>query len=309
MAAGLLTLYVVALASTLMGFFDPVLFISVGFGLAMALQGAVLLASATPNNQLTPAAAFHCIALVLYGLRLALYLALRQAGWCGMATYGQAHKKRQGPAEQKSLTARFALWLACSALYLLLALPAYLLVTGERHMPRPAWQTALSFISGALMIVGTVLEAAADVQKSAFKAHHPDRFCQTGLYRLCRHPNFLGDLLFWAASAAQAVAACPCWMHVLSGAASSGIMWYILAVEGAGRMARQQGKRHVQGNSAVKRTRVWEGCLPILDSNGGAFGPRWRSQRRQPASGQHSGEGGTHLVLPPRWHFGLRARK
>ena len=42
-----------------------------------------------------------------------------------------------------------------------------------------------------------VLESVADKQKSAAKAKNPRRFCDVGLYRLVRCPNYLGEVLFW----------------------------------------------------------------------------------------------------------------
>ncbi len=41
------------------------------------------------------------------------------------------------------------------------------------------------------------METVADNQKSAFKARFPKQFCNTGLYRWSRCPNYLGEILFW----------------------------------------------------------------------------------------------------------------
>jgi steroid 5-alpha reductase family enzyme len=44
-----------------------------------------------------------------------------------------------------------------------------------------------------------VVEAAADAQKSAFKANDANRgrFITTGLWRYSRHPNYFGEILVW----------------------------------------------------------------------------------------------------------------
>ena len=46
----------------------------------------------------------------------------------------------------------------------------------------------------SLAILG---EALADHQKSAAKKINPKRFCDTGLYKIVRCPNYLGEVLFW----------------------------------------------------------------------------------------------------------------
>lgn len=48
-----------------------------------------------------------------------------------------------------------------------------------------------------LMVIGLGTEATADWQKSRFKKTHPAQFCNVGLFRLVRFPNYLGELVFW----------------------------------------------------------------------------------------------------------------
>ena len=40
-------------------------------------------------------------------------------------------------------------------------------------------------------------EATADHQKSAAKKINPKRFCDTGLYKYVRCPNYFSEVLFW----------------------------------------------------------------------------------------------------------------
>jgi steroid 5-alpha reductase family enzyme len=47
------------------------------------------------------------------------------------------------------------------------------------------------------MAAGLLLEGAADLQKSSAKKREPYRFVDTGLYRLVRCPNYLGEMVFW----------------------------------------------------------------------------------------------------------------
>ncbi len=47
--------------------------------------------------------------------------------------------------------------------------------------------------------LGMALECVADMQKAAFRAkkENRNRFIRSGLWSLCRHPNYLGEILLW----------------------------------------------------------------------------------------------------------------
>jgi steroid 5-alpha reductase family enzyme len=51
----------------------------------------------------------------------------------------------------------------------------------------------------AIWFIGLVIEAAADAQKSAFKAkeENRERFIASGLWKYSRHPNYFGEMLVW----------------------------------------------------------------------------------------------------------------
>ena len=54
------------------------------------------------------------------------------------------------------------------------------------------------FIIGAVIAVfGLMLETIADNQKYTFKNSNPDKFMQTGVWSIIRHPNYTGEIVFW----------------------------------------------------------------------------------------------------------------
>jgi len=55
----------------------------------------------------------------------------------------------------------------------------------------------LSYALVILSLLALILEAVADHQKFTFKIKQPSRFMQTGLWKKIRHPNYLGEILFW----------------------------------------------------------------------------------------------------------------
>ena len=49
----------------------------------------------------------------------------------------------------------------------------------------------------SLVALGSIIQAVADHQKGKHKAiHGPESFCREGLYKWCRHPNYLGEIIF-----------------------------------------------------------------------------------------------------------------
>ena len=48
-----------------------------------------------------------------------------------------------------------------------------------------------------IMAIGLVTETSADVQKSLAKKEKPGRFVDTGLYKIVRCPNYMGEMTFW----------------------------------------------------------------------------------------------------------------
>src|SRR3954454_13084837 len=89
--------------------------------------------------------------------------------------------------------ARFWLLQAISVAVIMLPV-SYLL--GEDAAPG----FGLWAIAGAVVwLIGLVIEAVGDAQKSTFKAkrENRERFITNGLWRYSRHPNYFGEMLVW----------------------------------------------------------------------------------------------------------------
>lgn len=57
--------------------------------------------------------------------------------------------------------------------------------------------TFISFLGFMISIGSLIIEAVADEQKRVYRLHHPDRWIDKGLWCICRHPNYLGEIGFW----------------------------------------------------------------------------------------------------------------
>ena len=137
---------------------------------------------------MTAGVAVQCLLLIAYGIRLGGYLLLREVR-------SPAYKKVLNPeldrSRQMGIVPKVALWISCALLYTMQTSPVFFrLLNGDG--------TGATVIAGAvIMAAGLLLEGAADLQKSSAKKREPYRFVDTGLYRLVRCPNYLGEMVFW----------------------------------------------------------------------------------------------------------------
>jgi steroid 5-alpha reductase family enzyme len=73
-----------------------------------------------------------------------------------------------------------------------------------------------ALVGGALWLLGFILEVIADGQKRAFRRDpgNEGAFIQSGLWALCRHPNYLGEILLWLGVALVAVPVLSGWQQL-----------------------------------------------------------------------------------------------
>lgn len=101
------------------------------------------------------------------------------------------------------------LW-ALNAIWAWMTLLAHNLLAG-RPADAPGMRLgAVGWLSAAAFAAGLGIETVADLQRSAFREAHrgvAGAFCDVGLWRLSRHPNYFGEILAWSAMCALALPA------------------------------------------------------------------------------------------------------
>ena len=176
----------VALAISAIGFKNYIWFFSIGYGLAIAGEGLLLLLMFHENLSL--GTALCCLIFIVYGIRLGGYLAYREVK---LKTYRQHVGDDIKDSAKVPFFAKISIWIFCAVLYVTMVCPVfYRLNNGDGS-------DAFTYIGALLMLVGFLMETAADQQKKAAKAVNPHRFVDTGLYRFVRCPNYLGELILW----------------------------------------------------------------------------------------------------------------
>lgn len=155
--------------------------IGVAYGFSVFAAGLALL-KAFPSD--ATSGVLLAKACIFYGARLGSYLLLREAA-----------RNQKSTIKNGSIPSRVTFSLSLALLYAFLTTPALYAMRGPVT-------SSIATGGACLAIFGAVLEAIADAQKFIVKQTNKDvkeEFVgPTGfVYRISRHPNYLGEVLFW----------------------------------------------------------------------------------------------------------------
>lgn len=97
--------------------------------------------------------------------------------------------------------------------------------------PRRTWN-ALDTLAALLTAAAILVEARADSQVTHFKKdpHNHSRFLTTGLWRCSRHPNYLGEVVFWWGLYLFGLAANPVYSWTAIGAGAITILFVTISI-------------------------------------------------------------------------------
>ena len=240
-------LFGICMLVSAIGFKNYVWFISLGDGFSIAAQGVAMLIMF--GQQLTLGTIICCVLFTLYGLRLGGYLAIREFG-------GSSYKKNMKGEIKDGKTVPFgvkiAIWTSCAVLYVTQIGGVFY------RLLNAAQDNAFVFIGAAVMLAGVSLETAADIQKNNAKKVNPRRFVDTGLYRIVRCPNYLGEMIFWTGVLISGIGAVFGWQWVVVAIGYIGIIFVMFS--GARRLEIRQDKNY--GNDPEYQKYVT--TVPIL---------------------------------------------
>ncbi len=246
--------FAVALVMCAVGYKKFVWFISIGYGFAVAGIGVAMLVMFWKSLEIvTVILALLCI---VYGLRLGLYLLRRELK---SKSYQNTMKTEIKDGSNMKFVAKFFIWVSCGILYVCQTCPIlFRLQNGVK--------TDIAAIIGVvIMALGIILETASDITKNNFKKKNPNRFCDVGLFKIVRCPNYYGEILIWTGvfcSGTTALNGALQWICAISGYVA---IVYIM-FGGARRLEIRQNKNY--GNDPeyqeyVKRVPILLPWLPL----------------------------------------------
>ena len=206
MLKSLLILSLITLIISSVGWKKMVYFFSLGYGYSVAAISVAL------TVLYWPVLKWYMVAILLvlfvYGVRLATYLLVRELkhpAYVKTVSFDQVNN------EDRSAFAMCMIWISCVLLYICQTFPvtAHLDALAQGAMPNPIW----AYVGLGLTVVGFLLETIADQQKNAAKKVNPKRWVDTGVYRLVRCPNYLGEVLLWLGVFICGIPALSMWWH------------------------------------------------------------------------------------------------
>ena len=172
------------------GFYKFVYFLSIGYGFAVAGGGIAVLIMALVVGTEAPlwVLLVQAALFLAYGIRLSGFLLVREIK---NAAYRKTLKEATGNEKKMPFFVLFTIWVCVAILYTAQVSPMLFRVTNNTT------GVILPVIGFAVSVFGLVLESIADNQKSAQKKENPDMVATKGLYKMCRCPNYLGEIIFW----------------------------------------------------------------------------------------------------------------
>ena len=244
------------------GFYKFVYFLSIGYGFAVAGGGIAVFIMALVVRTEAPlwVLLVQAALFLAYGIRLSGFLLVREIK---NAAYRKTLKEATGNEKKMPFFVLFTIWVCVAILYTAQVSPMLFRVTNNTT------DVILPVIGFAVSVFGLILESIADNQKSAQKKENPDMVATKGLYKMCRCPNYLGEIIFWTGVFVSG-------MNTYStvGQWITAIIAYICIVfimfNGAQRLEKRQMERYGNDeayNSYADKTPIIIPLLPIYHLN------------------------------------------
>lgn len=198
--------------------------------------------------------------IVLWALRLGLYVTLRNWGHGEDRRYRDIRARNQPGFPLKSL------WLV----FLLQAVLGWLVgwpVLAAVGAGKAAWGV-WDAVGAAIAAVGLLMEAVADAQLTRFRRERGtgDRVLDTGLWRWSRHPNYFGECCLWWGLGVMALSAGG-WSAAWALASPLLMTMLLLKVSGVSLLEKDIGDRRPAYRDYIARTSAF---IPWPPKRGGA---------------------------------------
>lgn len=196
----LFVLLALSLAASSLGWLYFIYFFSIGYGFAISVLSMAILVIF--REVMTLPSALFCLLMFVYGIRLGLFLWLRER-------LSSSYKKilyQPANTTKKPFWVMLMIWVSCALLYVGQMSPVTFYMSNQHAglNVSEGWMWAGAVIA----TFGVLTEVVADAQKSAAKRINAHRFVDTGLYRFVRCPNYFGEILMWTGSFIICFGAC-----------------------------------------------------------------------------------------------------
>jgi steroid 5-alpha reductase family enzyme len=145
------------------------------------------------NEKITSRQILLLVLVTIWGLRLSIYLALRNIG------KGEDFRYREF---RKNYGEKNYWWISFFQTFLLQGLLMWLISSTLWSINRFSDENSLNiidYVGLSVWIIGFIFEAGGDYQLAKFKknVNNKGKVLKTGFWRYTRHPNYFGDAAVW----------------------------------------------------------------------------------------------------------------
>lgn len=179
----------ISLFVCLIGYIRTVWFVSIAYTLSIAILCVTALFILFETSEL-----YNVLQISLLGfwaIRLGTFLVQREYN----KNYVKAVKAQTDSSQQQAIYVKFFIWLSVALLYAMMFSPV--LFTYQSPVLSSGYALIVPYTGVFIMLIGIVIEALSDYQKSMFKRKQAQSFCNVGLYKHLRSPNYFGEILVW----------------------------------------------------------------------------------------------------------------
>ena len=259
-------LLIVSAVLCAVGFYKFVYFLSIGYGFAIAGGGLAILIMYFINPSATPLwiVLVQTVLFIVYGVRLSGFLLVREFKNVTFKKTDVAKDTLAKNDEKKMpIFVLATIWVFVSILYVAQVSPMLF------RYDNGSIDYIVPIIGFLVSVVGILLESLADKQKSAQKKERPDMVATKGLYKMCRCPNYFGEILFWTGVFISGITT-----YANAGQWIVAVVAYICIVfimfNGAQRLEKRQMARYGKDeeyNTYANKTPIIIPLLPIYHLN------------------------------------------
>ena len=248
------------------GFYKFVYFLSIGYGFAVAGGSIAVLVMYFVSPTATPLWILlaETALFVAYGVRLSGFLLVREFKNATFRKTDVAKDTLAKNGEKKMpLFVLATIWVSVAVLYTAQVSPMLF------RYDNASTDFIVPVVGFAVSLLGLVLESVADRQKSAQKKERPDMVATKGLYRICRCPNYLGEIIFWTGVFISGISTYAGFGQWLTAVLAYICIVYIM-FNGAQRLEKRQMARYGQNeeyNAYADKTPIIIPLLPIYHLN------------------------------------------
>jgi steroid 5-alpha reductase family enzyme len=205
-----------------------------------------------------------CALFIAYGVRLSGFLLVRELKNVTFKKTDVAKDTLAKNDEKKMPVFVLAtIWVSVAILYTAQVSPMLF------RFDNASTDVIVPVIGFVVSIFGLILESIADSQKSAQKKERPDMVATKGLYKMCRCPNYLGEIIFWTGVFISGVTT-----YATVGQWITAVLAYVCIVyimfNGAQRLEKRQMARYganEEYNTYADKTPIIIPLLPIYHLN------------------------------------------